>query len=142
MSRALETARAVARPHDLQVVADPRLREFSFGAWEGLTWDEIVASDERLRDASPAAAPHYTPDGGETFARVAARIGAFLDDLRVRRQRCVVAVTHAGPLHAALAALNLGGDAPGIRFTPGGITRINLSGDGARIRDLDDVAHL
>lgn len=40
LSRAADTASAVT---DLAVVCDPRLRERSFGPWEGLTRDEIEA---------------------------------------------------------------------------------------------------
>lgn len=142
LSRALDTARAVARAHGLEVVADARLREFSFGAWEGLTWDEIVATDERLRDAAPTAAKHYTPAGGETFAGVTERVGAFFEAVRIGPHRRVVAVTHAGPLHAALAALKLDGEALGVSFSPGGITRIAMTDDGARLISLNDVRHL
>lgn len=41
--RAHETALAVGRVTGLDVVTDPRLRERSFGVWEGLTRDEILA---------------------------------------------------------------------------------------------------
>ena len=142
LSRALETARAIARAHHLEVVVEPRLREFSFGAWEGLTWGEIVAFDARLRNATPTSAAQYAPHGGETFAEVAARVGAFLEDLQARPQRRIVAVTHAGALHAALAALRLGDDAAGVRLSPGGITRVAMSVEGARLVSLNEVGHL
>ena len=35
--RALETARAIAAYHSVDVVVDTALRECSFGEWEGLT---------------------------------------------------------------------------------------------------------
>lgn len=142
LSRALDTAREVARAHRLVPVVDARLREFSFGAWEGLRWDEIVASDERLAATSPKAAAQYTPEGGERFDEVSARVGAFLEALRDRPHRRVVVVTHAGPLHAALSALNLTGEATGVSFSPGGITRIAMTDDGARLISLNDVRHL
>jgi broad specificity phosphatase PhoE len=37
LQRAHETARIVAERHDCSVQADPRLREISFGRWEGRT---------------------------------------------------------------------------------------------------------
>jgi broad specificity phosphatase PhoE len=43
LNRAAQTARHIAAPHNRVVVPDARLREFAFGQWEGLTWDEIVA---------------------------------------------------------------------------------------------------
>ena len=52
LSRALDTARAVAAVHGLEVTVDPRLREKNFGTWEGLTDVEIA---ERFPDASARA---------------------------------------------------------------------------------------
>lgn len=118
------------------------MREFAFGAWEGLTWEEIVASDARVRDLAPTAAAEYTPEGGETFGEVAARVGAFFEELRARPHRRIVAVTHAGPLHAALAALELSDEAPRVSFSPGGVTRLAMTDDGARLISLNDVRHL
>ena len=47
MKRALDTARIIAEPHGLDVQALPQLREINFGAWEGLTFQEIEASYQR-----------------------------------------------------------------------------------------------
>ena len=65
--RAVETAAIVAEPHGLEVRRDPRLREFDFGEWEGLTWDEIVATRPHLRERALTSASLYSPDGGETL---------------------------------------------------------------------------
>ncbi len=60
LSRAQATAAAVAASHGLEVRLDPRLRERSFGSWEGFTRVDIEAlpegsrhdgeSDEDVRD--------------------------------------------------------------------------------------------
>jgi 2,3-bisphosphoglycerate-dependent phosphoglycerate mutase len=60
LSRARATAAAVAATHGLEVKFDPRLRERSFGSWEGLTREDISAfppgsrhdgeSDEEVRE--------------------------------------------------------------------------------------------
>ena len=42
LSRAQATAAAVAATHALEVRLDPRLRERSFGSWEGLTREDIA----------------------------------------------------------------------------------------------------
>ena len=148
LSRALETARPVAAAHAIPVLSDARLREFDFGAWEGLTWDEIVAANPHLAGRGSTAAKLYAPQGGESFAEVRRRIESFISEARARHSGGRIAVvTHAGPLHAALSVLGLetagtSADNLSVRFTPGGITRIVLGDRGARVVDLNSVRHL
>ena len=145
--RAVETARILAAGRGTRIVIDPRLREFDFGRWEGLTWEEITAAHPQLRGQAPTAAKLYAPDGGETFAQVRARVRSFLDDLHAADAAAHVAVvTHAGPLHAFLSLLELtesgkaGADFD--RFAPGGITRVAIDGPRARLVTLNVLEHL
>ncbi|HTX60034.1 MAG TPA: histidine phosphatase family protein [Verrucomicrobiae bacterium] len=146
--RAFETARIVAEPHRLAVVADERLREFDFGAWEGLTWDEIVASRPHLQDTGRTLARRYAPEGGETFEAVRARVGAFFDGLGKafagRSQAHVAVVMHAGPLHAALEVLRLDPprDGPPVSFAAASLTRVAMEAGRPRLISLGDVRHL
>ena len=65
LSRAQATAAAVAATHGLDVQLDARLRERSFGSWEGLTREDIAdlppgsrhdgESDEEVRERMLAA---------------------------------------------------------------------------------------
>lgn len=99
LTRAMQTAQAVAEPHGLPVEADPRLREMAFGEWEGFTFDEVKARwptqvAEWLRDPLNVA-----PPGGETGAQVAGRVRSFVDDLlRTENGQTVLIVSHGGPL--------------------------------------------
>lgn len=86
--RALDTARAIALPHELEVRIDSGLRERAFGHFEGLTYLEIAErwplEGERWRRRDPEFAPR---DGGES--------------LRDFFERCVnacrrIAAAHAG----------------------------------------------
>jgi broad specificity phosphatase PhoE len=138
--RAVETASIVAEPHGLAVRQDARLREFDFGAWEGLTWDEIVATRPHLQEQALTAASLYAPDGGETFALVCERIRPFFDELRGNPVGHAAIVMHAGPLHAALAVLGLA--AEGQRFGPASLTRITMEEGHPRLISLSDVRHL
>lgn len=140
LSRAVETAAIVAKPHGLAVRTDPRLREFDFGEWEGLTWDEIVATRPHLREHALTAASLYAPDGGETFAMVCERLRPFFDDLRSAPVSHAAVVMHAGPLHAALSVLGL--SAEGQRFAPASLTRITMEDGRPRLMSLSDVRHL
>jgi broad specificity phosphatase PhoE len=59
LSRATATAAAIGAACGVAVMSEPRLREMNFGAWEGLTWDEIT---ERF----PETAGRRAVDGGAT----------------------------------------------------------------------------
>jgi broad specificity phosphatase PhoE len=145
--RAMETARIVAAPHALEVAAEPRLREFDFGDWEGLTWPQIVATRPHLEDGARTAAALYAPDGGETFEAVCARVSSFFADLRANPAGHVAVVMHAGPLHAALAVLGLvpqaaDGSTLAANFAPASLTRIAMEAGRSRLITLSDVRHL
>ena len=85
LGRALHTARLACAALGLPEAAietDPRLKEIAYGDWEGLTYNQIEVSDPdnwaaRERDRWGYAAP-----GGESYAMVALRAGAFLDAAR------------------------------------------------------------
>jgi broad specificity phosphatase PhoE len=139
LARAAESARILAEPRGADVILDERLREFDFGSWEGLTWDEIVAIDPRLTGLGSTAVQLYSPENGELFPQVCARAASFLDELAGQKLRAAAVVTHAGVLHAIFSVRGL---APPERFTPGGITRITLEDSGASILSLDDRRHL
>ncbi|MGB6520794.1 MAG: histidine phosphatase family protein [Candidatus Cybelea sp.] len=147
LRRALETAQIVAEPHGAQILTDERLREFDFGAWEGLTWVEIVARNPHLYGLGSTAATHYTPDGGESFATVCERVGSFLDDLAAQQLERAVVVTHAGPLHAMFTVLKVSG--PGaadehlsLSFAPGSISQLRVERGGAKILRVNDRRHI
>ena len=145
--RASETARIIADAREMCIVTEPRLCEFDFGRWEGLTWEEIVATDPASRRRAPTAANLYAPKGGETFAQVRRRVESFLDDLPIEdRDARILIVTHAGPLHAFLSVLGLtqAGEAAAQldRFSRGSITRITIGGDGVQLIGLNELNHL
>ena len=105
LSRALETARAVADTRDLRVTPDPRLRERDFGTWEGMTDLEIL---ERFPEASTG------PWGdAETRSELELRVLAALRRISERHTgETVLVVTHGGPLRAMLAHVSGDGSGP------------------------------
>ncbi len=86
---------------------DPDLREIDFGAWEGLAWDTVP---RRELDAWAADFLHARPHGGESVAMLLARTRRALRRARASGPR-TLAVTHAGPIRAALHAAGGGSDA-------------------------------
>jgi alpha-ribazole phosphatase len=131
LSRALETARTIALPHDLEVVSDARLREFHFGEWEGLTWPEIMATRPHLQESAWKKAHLYAPEGGETYDAVWARVRAFYRDLLATAPEHAIVVSHAGVLHAMLDVAELSGEVAS--FAPASITRIVIDSGRARV---------
>lgn len=143
LQRALETAQTILAERNPALVTDARLREFDFGAWEGLTWPEIIARWPEFDRRLPTQARQYEPVGGERFDHVVARLRAFLDDLRATViTGHVLVVTHAGALHALMEVLAPKGFDPlGMVFSTASITRVAMEGRRARIITLNDVSH-
>lgn len=122
------------------LVLEPRLRELSFGLWEGRRWEEIEHSDPvRFRSWTERWVTHGPP-GGESFADLVRRAASWLDELRARGSagRHLV-VAHAGSIRALLAH-TLGWPAARALATPIGhcrLTIIDLTAGRARLRALD-----
>ncbi len=135
--RARKTAGPIAQTHGLQLITDVRLREFAFGAWEGLTWAEILAERPHLSEANWHHAQLYAPEGGENFDAVCARVRSFFDELAAQDVGDAVIVTHAGTLHALLRVLDLpeSTQAVPVNFFPASITRIVKDDRGWRLID-------
>jgi broad specificity phosphatase PhoE len=87
LSRARATAEAVAASHGLEVRLDPRLRERSFGSWEGLTREQIADHAHRPDDAE-------TDD--EVRERVLEAIQAIADE---HPGETILVVSHGGALN-------------------------------------------
>jgi broad specificity phosphatase PhoE len=141
LSRATATAAAIGAACGVAVMSEPRLREMNFGAWEGLTWDEITERFPETAGRPSTAARQYTPVGGETFDDVSARIRDVLADVTARLTgdgRALI-VSHAGVMHAILrVALDETEPAAlGVSLVPASIMR--LSGNGSLPWRLDIV---
>jgi len=79
LGRAVDTANIVAG--DVAVETDGRLAELDYGAWEGLTVEEIHRRfPGEMEDYEADPATHHF-GGGESGADVAARLSGVVDDL-------------------------------------------------------------
>jgi broad specificity phosphatase PhoE len=86
-------------PHAYRL--DDRLKELSFGRWEGFTWDEMQGHDADGRAAREADKWGYCPPGGESYAMLSQRIEGWLEDIR----EPTVAVTHGGVARVLLGLI-------------------------------------
>jgi broad specificity phosphatase PhoE len=145
LARARETAEIVAKPHRLSVVADEAFREMSFGVWEGLTADEVMA---RFPDAHRVwrAEPHTVRfPGGEDLATAATRARAGVERLREAHSGDTVVVVSHG-LVIRLIVLDALGLAPArlraVHATPGGITEVEYQPGFATVYRMNILQHL
>jgi broad specificity phosphatase PhoE len=80
---------------------DPRLAEIDFGDWEGLTYQDVVKRDGDVVARRESDKWGFLPPGGESYAQVTARVGAWYDELG----RDAVVAAHGGTARALLAHL-------------------------------------
>ena len=98
LQRAWDTARAISDATAGALHAHPGLRERSFGAYQGQTFNEIEAAwpeqARRWRQRDPLWTP---PEGGESLVAVQARILPVVHALAARhRGEQIVLVAHGG----------------------------------------------
>lgn len=103
LRRAVDSARILAARTGGVLSLDPRLRELSFGEWEGLGWDEIHQGYRCQLAAWGERWWEVAPPGGETFADLSRRSLSWFHELP--EEEVVMAVGHGGSLRALLAAL-------------------------------------
>lgn len=80
--RALQTLAVIAEHLELdwhQARTDPRLAEVGIGAWSGRYYPEVAAEQGPILDLATGLFG-VRPPGGESYAEVAARVQAWIDD--------------------------------------------------------------
>ncbi|MEJ5223092.1 MAG: histidine phosphatase family protein [Anaerolineales bacterium] len=115
LSRAMETAQILARPHRLEVIPCDGLREISHGRWEGLTRQEVeerFPGEYELWEADPFT---FAPQGGESGLSVLARALPVIREIVIKNEgKNVLVVSHKATLRLLISSL-LGFDARGYR---------------------------
>lgn len=144
LRRTRETVAPYAEAAGLHVVYDEEVIEAHIGGWEGLPFEEIVASDadlvRRLRDQQAiwSRAP-----GGESPSGFRRRVvGAVERILRRQSDGDVVVVAHGGVINAYCGEVL--GLASEMFFLPEhtSINSVIVDGDRRTVRFLNDIAHL
>jgi len=95
LSRARDTARAIAEQSGRPLVTDPRLQERRFGIFEGLTHAEIAGCYPEELARFQSRDPDWVVPGGESATEFMRRCLGCLAEIADRhRRREVVVVTH------------------------------------------------
>ena len=116
LARARQTADHVAAATGLKVEEDPRLREFSVGEREGMTWDQAVAQFPQMADGISLGERLKGVPGAEGDDDVRARIVPAVEDCftALAWGETGIAVSHGAALKIALGGL-LGWDDHAVR---------------------------
>lgn len=95
LSRALQTAEAIAAHFALPVVPCPDLVDIDYGAWQGLSPNEVKARWPAVLDAWYQAPERARIPGGETLAQLQARgMGAVRQLIGQHPDQTIVIVGH------------------------------------------------
>jgi broad specificity phosphatase PhoE len=145
LERCGASAEIIAKPHQLSVRMEPAFREMGFGAWEGLTRDDV-----EVRFPEAFAAWRHTPaalggHGGESLPAVAERVHARVRELQdTHAGEIVVVVSHAVVIRlVVLEALGLGPDRLwSVDASPAGITELEFTRGWVTVHRMNTVAHL
>jgi probable phosphoglycerate mutase len=77
---------------------DDRIKELSFGRWEGMTWREVRKSEPVQAKARESDKWAFVPPGGESYAMLAERVRPWFESL----DREAIVVSHGGVARALL----------------------------------------
>jgi broad specificity phosphatase PhoE len=119
-------ARETAEALGLSVDVEPALRDCDYGRWRGLASKDVAGREPDAFAAwlgDPVAAPH----GGESFAVLIERVGAWLTQ-SLARDGATLAVTHASFVRAAIVNALGAGPSAFVRIDVAPLSLARLSG--------------
>lgn len=143
-TRCIQTLEPYVERTGLSPTVDEEVGEVFVGAWEGLSFEEIVSEDEELaRMFREQEAMFSLAPGGETGEQLRRRVSAAVEGILGRHtQEDVLVVTHGGVINAYLG--HLLGLEQDMFFLPdnASINSVAVEGETRRVRFLNDVRHL
>ncbi len=77
----MQRLRCKANLDPLDFLTDDRLKEISFGQWEGLTWPDVRNSDPKGAAGREADKWHYVPPKGESYEMLMNRVAPWLETI-------------------------------------------------------------
>jgi broad specificity phosphatase PhoE len=106
LSRCMESGAIIARPHGLEIRSLSGLNEINFGAWEGLSFEEIAGiypTEFELWVSDPEL---HSPPLGEPLRDAQERAVAAIDRITDRhRGENIAVVAHGGTLRTIFCSL-------------------------------------
>jgi len=104
LRRCAEFAAELAARLGVPLETETRLREIGFGAWEGLTAEQVAARDPEALERFWRDPAQHTPPGGEPLAGFEARVAAGWHDVMQRHAgKRILLVCHGGVIRLIIA---------------------------------------
>ncbi|MFN3491785.1 MAG: alpha-ribazole phosphatase, partial [Anaerolineales bacterium] len=145
LSRAKDTAQAIANFHQLEIQTDFRWRELSFGGWEGMNYKEIAAHSPDVFSKWMIDPQHTSTPNGETLHELSNRVKSAFDEIKNKhKDQTVLVVSHSGALQALLATL-LGVELNRywqFKVSQASLSELNVYHDSVVLNLLNDTNHL
>ena len=127
LSRTRETAQISADKIKRPVHIDARLREASFGIWEGMSFSDVYKHHSQEFNSWYQDIRNYKMHGGETFTEVWERVSLAVRDITRQHHGTVLVVTHGGVIKAFLGQIDSSVDIWKTAIDPGSMTFIQYS---------------
>jgi broad specificity phosphatase PhoE len=105
LKRALDTAKAIAGRHTLEVQISDGLNDLDFGEWEGLTVPQVKNKYEKLFSEWSEHPAEVRLPGGETLDDVRHRSMALVGEIIKKHSGTVALVTHRVVIKVLVCAL-------------------------------------
>lgn len=103
LRRAVQTAEVIADQHSLHPRISPEFREVNFGLWEGLTYEEIMATWPEVLSAIYTKPGSALIPGGESFDEVQRRtVIGITECIAHHQEETIVVVSHGGTMRVLL----------------------------------------
>lgn len=146
LKRAKDTAFEICVQSKLMLSIDTALTEFSFGAWEGLTFAQIAERyPEQLKNWNTDPLNCKIPGKSENLEELMERSRRFIEQIRLKHaDETIVAVTHSVTGKAIIIDA-LGLHAAGflsIHMDNASMSMIDYRDDRTVLRLLNDICHL
>jgi len=144
LTRALDTANAIAKYHSLPVIVMPQLRELEVGELEGLSVENLTNDFSHFLVHWNKGEGSEKLPGGESLADLQERSWAVVQHIANENKGTVVVVCHYFVIITIICSV-LGLPPSGIkrfRVGVGSITILDFTNGIPRLKSLGDICHL
>ncbi len=145
LQRALDTARAIARFHQIEVTVEPDLREIEVGEFEGIPLASLGTTlDYFLLEWQKGNGSQKLP-GGESLVDLAQRAWACVQRVTDKYKDGVVVIVSHYFVILSIICQALGmplSHIPRLRAKAGGVSILDFGDKGSRLIKLNDTCHL